>query len=241
MANMKRFRNRNCRSSLPLSKISNRPEPASRRLAKAKDWIRYSDSASRETNTMPQWAGSCWYYLRFCDPGNHERFVGEEPERYWMGGRSETGNRRAESKDSAIESLRNPKSKSEIAGGVDLYIGGVEHAVLHLLYARFWHKVLFDLGYLSNPEPFQRLVNQGMILGEDSRKMSKRWGNVIDPLDVIDNLRRGRVPLLRDVHGPARADETVEHERGRRRLAFPRARLASDHGGKSGGRMGALR
>jgi leucyl-tRNA synthetase len=70
-------------------------------------------------------------------------------------------------------------------GGVDLYIGGVEHAVLHLLYARFWHKVLFDLGHLSKPEPFQRLVNQGMILGEDGRKMSKRWGNVIDPLDVI--------------------------------------------------------
>jgi leucyl-tRNA synthetase len=70
-------------------------------------------------------------------------------------------------------------------GGVDLYIGGTEHAVLHLLYARFWHKVLFDLGYLSTPEPFQRLVNQGIILGEDNRKMSKRWGNVIDPLDVI--------------------------------------------------------
>jgi leucyl-tRNA synthetase len=71
-------------------------------------------------------------------------------------------------------------------GGVDLYIGGVEHAVLHLLYARFWHKVLFDLGHVSKPEPFQRLVNQGMILGEDNRKMSKRWGNVIDPLDVIE-------------------------------------------------------
>jgi leucyl-tRNA synthetase len=109
---------------------------------------------------MPQWAGSCWYYLRFCDPGNGGRFVGEEPEKYWMGGRQ--------------------------PGGVDLYIGGVEHAVLHLLYARFWHKVLFDLGHLSKPEPFQRLVNQGMILGEDNRKMSKRWGNVIDPLDVIE-------------------------------------------------------
>ena len=70
-------------------------------------------------------------------------------------------------------------------GGVDLYVGGTEHAVLHLLYARFWHKVLYDLGYLSTPEPFQRLVNQGIILGEDGRKMSKRWGNVIDPLDVI--------------------------------------------------------
>jgi leucyl-tRNA synthetase len=129
-------------------------------LAKAKDWIRYSSNAQRETNTMPQWAGSCWYYLRFCDPGNDKRFVGVEPENYWMGG--------------------------DKPGGVDLYIGGVEHAVLHLLYARFWHKVLFDLGYVSKPEPFQRLVNQGMILGEDGRKMSKRWGNVIDPLDVIE-------------------------------------------------------
>jgi leucyl-tRNA synthetase len=128
-------------------------------LAKAKDWVRYSGKASRETNTMPQWAGSCWYYLRFCDPQNDNRFVGEKAERYWMGG---------------------PKP-----GGVDLYVGGTEHAVLHLLYARFWHKVLFDLGHVSKAEPFQRLVNQGMILGEDSRKMSKRWGNVIDPLDVI--------------------------------------------------------
>jgi leucyl-tRNA synthetase len=128
-------------------------------LAKAKDWIRYSDKATRETNTMPQWAGSCWYYLRFCDPVNESRFVGEEAERYWMGGKE--------------------------PGGVDLYVGGTEHAVLHLLYARFWHKVLFDLGHVSKPEPFQRLVNQGIILGEDNRKMSKRWGNVIDPLDVI--------------------------------------------------------
>ena len=128
-------------------------------LAKAKDWIRYSGKATRETNTMPQWAGSCWYYLRFCDPTNESRFVGEEAERYWMGGKQ--------------------------AGGVDLYVGGTEHAVLHLLYARFWHKVLFDLGHVSKPEPFQRLVNQGIILGEDNRKMSKRWGNVIDPLDVI--------------------------------------------------------
>jgi leucyl-tRNA synthetase len=128
-------------------------------LAKAKEWLRYSEAATRETNTMPQWAGSCWYYLRFCDPRNEDRFIGEEAERYWMGGAQ--------------------------AGGIDLYVGGTEHAVLHLLYARFWHKVLFDLGHLSKAEPFQRLVNQGMILGEDGRKMSKRWGNVIDPLDVI--------------------------------------------------------
>ena len=129
-------------------------------LAKAKDWIRYSDKALRETNTMPQWAGSCWYYLRFCDPQNDEGFVGKEAERYWMGGQK--------------------------PGGVDLYVGGTEHAVLHLLYSRFWHKVLFDLGYLSKPEPFQRLVNQGIILGEDNQKMSKSRGNIVNPDDVID-------------------------------------------------------
>jgi leucyl-tRNA synthetase len=146
-------------------------------LAKAKDWIRYSDSASRETNTMPQWAGSCWYYLRFCEPRNDQRFVGEEAERYWMG-----------SVEAGVSPAtpRAAETAAATPGGVDLYIGGVEHAVLHLLYARFWHKVLFDLGYLSTPEPFQRLVNQGMILGEDGRKMSKRWGNVIDPIDVIE-------------------------------------------------------
>ncbi len=129
-------------------------------LAKAKDWIRYSERAHRETNTMPQWAGSCWYYLRFCDPRNDARFVGEEAERYWMSGGK--------------------------PGGVDLYVGGTEHAVLHLLYARFWHKALFDLGYVSTPEPFQRLVNQGLILGEDGQKMSKSRGNVVNPDEVID-------------------------------------------------------
>ena len=129
-------------------------------LAKAKDWVRYSDKAVRETNTMPQWAGSCWYYLRFCDPQNDQRFVSEQAERYWMGGNK--------------------------PGGVDLYVGGTEHAVLHLLYARFWHKVLFDLGYLSKSEPFQRLVNQGVILGEDNQKMSKSRGNIVNPDDVID-------------------------------------------------------
>jgi leucyl-tRNA synthetase len=129
-------------------------------LARAKEWVRYSEKAIRETNTMPQWAGSCWYYLRFCDPHNDKRFVGEEAERYWMGGTK--------------------------PGGVDLYVGGTEHAVLHLLYSRFWHKVLFDLGYVSKPEPFQRLVNQGVILGEDGQKMSKSRGNVVNPDDVID-------------------------------------------------------
>jgi leucyl-tRNA synthetase len=161
-------------------------------LAKAKDWIRYSDTASRETNTMPQWAGSCWYYLRFCDPQNDQRFVGEVPERYWMGAgndearmTNDEGMTKPESSGTSSFDIRHSSLRAK-PGGVDLYIGGVEHAVLHLLYARFWHKVLFDLGHLSTPEPFQRLVNQGMILGEDSRKMSKRWGNVIDPIDVID-------------------------------------------------------
>jgi leucyl-tRNA synthetase len=129
-------------------------------LAKAEDWIRYSDKATRELNVMPQWAGSCWYYLRFCDPQNDRRFVGEESERYWAAGKH--------------------------PGTVDLYVGGTEHAVLHLLYSRFWHKVLFDLGYLSKPEPFQRLVNQGIILGEDSQKMSKSRGNIVNPDDVIE-------------------------------------------------------
>ncbi len=134
-------------------------------LAKATDWVRYSDTATRETNTMPQWAGSCWYYLRYTDTQNAERFVGRDAERYWMTG-SLDGSRR-------------------VHGGVDLYVGGTEHAVLHLLYARFWHKVLFDLGHVSTPEPFQRLVNQGIILGEDGQKMSKSRGNVVNPDDVI--------------------------------------------------------
>ena len=128
-------------------------------LAKATDWLRYSDKATRETNTMPQWAGSCWYYLRYCDAQNAARFVGEDAESYWMGGGQ--------------------------PGGVDLYVGGTEHAVLHLLYARFWHKVLHDLGHVSTPEPFQRLVNQGLILGEDGQKMAKRSTNVVNPDDVI--------------------------------------------------------
>lgn len=135
-------------------------------LAKATDWVRYSDTATRETNTMPQWAGSCWYYLRYTDAQNAERFVGAEAESYWMSGPKDLGN---------------PARK----GGVDLYVGGTEHAVLHLLYSRFWHKVLFDLGHVSTPEPFQRLVNQGLIMGEDGQKMSKSRGNVVNPDDVI--------------------------------------------------------
>lgn len=125
-------------------------------LGKAVAWRRLPDGKMRELNTMPQWAGSCWYYLRFCDPRNDSRPWSPEAEQYWMAG-----------------------------GGVDLYVGGAEHAVLHLLYARFWHKVLFDLKLVSHPEPFRRLVNQGIILGEDNRKMSKSLGNVVNPDEVI--------------------------------------------------------
>ncbi len=115
-------------------------------LARAREWVQLPDGARRETNTMPQWAGSCWYYLRFLDARNDQAFCGPDAGRYWMGARGVGG----------------PGATS----GVDLYVGGTEHAVLHLLYARFWHKVLFDLGHVSSPEPFFKLVNQGLILGE---------------------------------------------------------------------------
>jgi leucyl-tRNA synthetase len=140
-------------------------------LARALDWIQeIPGTVERETNTMPQWAGSCWYYLRYLDAKNSGTFVGKDAENYWMG---------VSNSQSAI---RNPQSATP---GVDLYVGGTEHAVLHLLYARFWHKVLFDLGYVSTPEPFYKLVNQGLILGEDGQKMSKSRGNVVNPDDVL--------------------------------------------------------
>ena len=146
-------------------------------LIKATDWIAYSATAQRETNTMPQWAGSCWYYLRYCDPKNTERFIGKEAEAYWLGG-------------------------SGKPGAVDLYVGGTEHAVLHLLYARFWHKVLFDLGHLSTTEPFQKLVNQGLILGEDGQKMSKSIGNVVNPDEVISEYGADSLRLYEMFMGP---------------------------------------
>ncbi len=141
-------------------------------LARATDWIRYSETTTRETNTMPQWAGSCWYYLRYCDPTNSEVFVSSEAEKYWMN------------------------------NGVDLYVGGTEHAVLHLLYARFWHKVLFDLGHVSTREPFQKLVNQGMILGTDGQKMSKSRGNVVNPDDIISEYGADSLRLYEMFMGP---------------------------------------
>ncbi|WP_295979452.1 leucine--tRNA ligase [uncultured Akkermansia sp.] len=146
-------------------------------LVKAEEWIAYTPTAHRETNTMPQWAGSCWYYLRYLDPANTERFVSREAEQYWMG-------------------------SAGTPGGVDLYVGGTEHAVLHLLYARFWHKVLFDLGYLSTNEPFQKLVNQGLILGEDGQKMSKSRGNVVNPDDIVREYGADSLRLYEMFMGP---------------------------------------
>jgi len=147
---------------LPDSKDFKPVETGESPLAKIKDWVEYihpklKKKLRREVNTMPQWAGSCWYYLRYIDPHNDKMFVDPQKERFWMQ-----------------------------PNGVDLYIGGAEHAVLHLLYARFWHKVLYDLGYVSTPEPFYKLVHQGIILGEDNQKMSKSRGNVINPDDVVE-------------------------------------------------------
>ncbi|MHB8520814.1 MAG: leucine--tRNA ligase [Limisphaerales bacterium] len=141
-------------------------------LARAKDWVALPDGSQRETNTMPQWAGSCWYYLRYLDPRNDGTFCSEAAEKYWMGA-------------SARPTLNAQPSTRSATPGVDLYVGGTEHAVLHLLYARFWHKVLFDLGCVSTREPFHKLVNQGLILGEDGQKMSKSRGNVINPDDIL--------------------------------------------------------
>ncbi len=121
-------------------------------LARAKDWASFTSGGkkyTRELNTMPNWAGSCWYYLRYLDPQNSTRFVDRDVERYWS--------------MAPGDDPRSPDGANGRLGAVDLYVGGVEHAVLHLLYARFWHKVLFDLNYVSTPEPFQRLFNQGYV------------------------------------------------------------------------------
>jgi leucyl-tRNA synthetase len=149
-------------------------------LARAKDWLNLPDGSTRETNTMPQWAGSCWYYLRYLDAKNPGAFVGKDAENYWMGSVAAVCDRR-KSNGNDGDGHRPPLQTP----GVDLYVGGTEHAVLHLLYARFWHKVLFDLGYVSTPEPFFKLVNQGLILGEDGQKMSKSRGNVVNPDEIL--------------------------------------------------------
>ncbi len=143
--------------------------PASRPRPAGEAWVR----GRRETNTMPQWAGSCWYYLRYLDPKNRDAFAGAAAQQYW--------------------------------GVPDLYVGGAEHAVLHLLYARFWHKVLFDLGVVPQPEPFRRLFHQGIILGEDGQKMSKSRGNVVNPDDIIRSYGADTLRLYLMFLGPLEA------------------------------------
>ncbi len=144
-------------------------------LANLDDWVNVTDPETgmkgrRDTNTMPQWAGSSWYFLRFTDPHNNEELASEEALDYW--------------------------------GNVDLYVGGAEHAVLHLLYARFWHKFLYDLGVVKTKEPFQKLYNQGMILGENNEKMSKSKGNVVNPDDVVEEYGADTLRLYEMFMGP---------------------------------------
>jgi leucyl-tRNA synthetase len=144
-------------------------------LASIEEWVntpcpKCGGPGKRETNTMPQWAGSCWYYLRYLDPANDQVFTARDKVDYWM--------------------------------PVDLYVGGAEHAVLHLLYARFWHKVLFDLGVVNSDEPFMRLVNQGMILGEGGVKMSKSLGNVINPDDLTRDYGADAIRMYEMFMGP---------------------------------------
>jgi leucyl-tRNA synthetase len=128
---------------------------------------------------MPQWAGSCWYYLRYCDPDNTDHFISPENEDYW-------GNE---------------------DGFVDFYVGGKEHAVLHLLYSRFWHKVLNDLGHLKSKEPFKKYFAPGLIMGEDGQKMSKSLGNVVNPDDVVKNYGADSLRLYEMFMGPLDQDK----------------------------------
>ena len=177
-------------------------------LARATDWVNLPDSSIRETNTMPQWAGSCWYYLRYLDAKNAQSFVGKEAESYWMGTSASPKFKAQSSKSGDIATAANFELETlnfelgKATPGVDLYVGGTEHAVLHLLYARVWHKVLHDLGHVSTPEPFFKLVNQGLILGEDGQKMSKSRGNVVNPDDVLKEFGADAFRLYEMFMGP---------------------------------------
>ena len=240
-----------CRSSCPRSTTSRRapstrttPTPTPETpLSRATDWVEVEldlgdgpKRYTRETNTMPQWAGSCWYELRYLDPHNDEALVDPENERYWMG----------------------PQRAGD-CGGVDLYVGGVEHAVLHLLYARFWHKVLFDLGHVSSFEPFRRAVQPGLHPGvrvhatpaasyvpaeevverdggyfygdaevnREYGKMGKSLKNVVTPDEMCDAVRRRHVPGVRDVDGPAGRVPPVGDPGGRRLVPVPAAGVAA--------------
>ncbi|RAS89088.1 leucine--tRNA ligase [Priestia endophytica] len=147
-------------------------------LANVEEWVNVVDEKTgkkgrRETNTMPQWAGSCWYFLRYIDPHNSEKLADEEKLKQWL--------------------------------PVDIYIGGAEHAVLHLLYARFWHKFLYDIGVVPTKEPFQKLFNQGMILGENNEKMSKSKGNVVNPDEIVASHGADTLRLYEMFMGPLEA------------------------------------
>jgi leucyl-tRNA synthetase len=158
-------------------KPTGKPEPP---LSKARDWVHYSDAYRRETNTMPQWAGSCWYYLRYLDPDNNQKAWDPEKEKYWM--------------------------------PVDLYVGGAEHAVLHLLYSRFWHKVLFDRGLVSTPEPFRRLVNQGMILGEMEFTSFQDKSGCWVPSNEVEEVDHGHVVKGSNPARPVAAVKLMEDQ-----------------------------
>jgi leucyl-tRNA synthetase len=155
-------------------------------LAKIEKWVKTKcpkcgGPVKRETNTMPQWAGSCWYYLRYIDPKNKKELVSKKKEKYWM--------------------------------PVDLYVGGAEHATRHLIYARFWHKFLYDIGAISTKEPFLRLKSVGLILGPDGRKMSKRYGNVINPDDICKKFGADSLRVYEMFMGPF-DQEIAWQERG---------------------------
>jgi leucyl-tRNA synthetase len=207
-------------------------------LGKATDWVNTTcptcgGAATRELNTMPQWAGSCWYYLRYLDPRNAKRFCDPAIEKYWMAPTPQEAGKTC--LPAASRQVPAPQ-----AGGVDLYVGGAEHAVLHLLYSRFWHKVLFDLGYVSSPEPFRKLFNQGMIrsfayrdtrgmcveyedveqrpdgphrrstgekLTESIEKMSKSLRNVVNPDEVIGQYGADTFRLYEMFMGPLEASK----------------------------------
>ncbi len=170
---------------LALPKVDNykQAEGGESPLANVTDWVKFKDPKTGkigkiETNTMPQWAGSCWYYLRYIDPFNSDAFCDDKKEKYWMG-----------------------------ENGIDLYVGGTEHSVLHLLYARFWHKVLYDFGYVNSKEPFYKLFHQGLIMGEDGRKMSKSLGNVVNPDDVVSEYGADSLRLFEMFLGPLEASK----------------------------------
>ncbi|MCK5059996.1 MAG: leucine--tRNA ligase [Candidatus Pacebacteria bacterium] len=162
-------------------------------LANIFEWVnvkcpKCGGEGRRETNTMPQWAGSCWYYLRYIDPKNEKTLIDLKKEKYWM--------------------------------PVDMYVGGTEHATRHLIYARFWHKFLYDIGTVSTEEPFMKLKNQGLIMGSDGKKMSKRFGNVINPDDIVRNFGADALRVYETFMGPFEAsiDWSTDNLVGSRRF-----------------------